>query len=295
MKKKILVPILRYYNAYLGIPSYTKELSPNTSSYIERLKSYEDALNHKADINHSRREKTNSSRPTEYDFSLDVLIATNLNLSTKDIYCILTLKPTLSECTDSEDFLDYYNLSISNDLRMKIQRIRKRITDVVLKEGVLTTNSEDCLITYIKSLNLCTFDERALTLLARAVSYLREPRRFYLAGGSFKEISFLDAVNDHLVVTTYQKPVPNPKYPNESNLSFINVIRYQKKFIAHFCYSWTEYTRNYIERILVTFNDRKCFSIDDVTSIAKHTKKMFYPPFTNKIFFSDLEFINNHR
>ena len=256
--------VYKYYRAY----AYeTNTLNNKTiESYLLRLKSLETAQNAKLSINNKLRSlKSNSS--IEYNYSLYILIASNLDIHYKDIFCIYNNLPHTSSFDNLSEKYDYDDLVIDEKDRIKIHRIKQKVLSTI-SSGISYSDSKGCLLSYLKSIDYRSFTSNQLDIYINAIVYLRSSTTFELYDGSIIDLTWINAISNQ------------------------SIKRTQMKFLSRFSNNYS-LSRNVVERYLKTFNQKECFSIDDIDIIITTVTSRLGIKYTESDFFNDLEIIKN--
>lgn len=225
--------------------------------YFDKLKSLEISKNTKRQID-NRLRSFNSQNSKDEDYSLSILIASNIDCSIKDIYSIHYLHKLTTDFYNQQFILQHQNIIVPENIRIKIFRIKKKILS-------LTLVNNDYLLAYLKLINYNSFSNAQLKLYIEAITYLRTSKPFNTKNST--------------ITSTFKSTINNN-----------NICKYEKKFLTRFSEQYS-ISRNVVQRYLINFNNKDCFSIDDLSYIISNISKTLNIKYSSEQFFSDLTLI----
>ena len=251
-----------FYNAYRLNKFDT--IYPNININLKNLASLEYAQNAKKRINKELRgSNTRKSKDYDYDYVLDILVASNMELHYKAIINIMNHKYYPSEKMSDDEYME--------EDRVRIYRAQKKIGRLINSEEDASDRLK-CVSLYLDSINYCSYSQETLNMFVDAIIYYHSTTSFIDRSG-------------------------NTLYMNwETALQNNNIKKSQLKFLSRFS-TEKRYSRCKVERYLVTLNYKECFSICDIEYIIKEftTKSNKINKYTESDLFKELSIIKNTR
>ena len=250
-----------FYDAYRLNKFNTNAPAPINTN-LKNLASLESAQNAKKRINKELRgSNTRESKDYDYDYVLDILVASNMELHYKAIINIMNHKYYPSEKMSDDEYRE--------EDRVRVYRAQKKIQRLINFEEDVSDRLK-CVSLYLDSINYCSYSQETLNIFVDAIIYYNE-------------------------ITPFIDRSSNTLYMNwEDALQNNNIKKSQLKFLSRFS---TEkgYSRCKVERYLVTLNNKECFSICDIEYIINAISKKLKIKYTEANLFSELSIIKNTR